>query len=772
MALTKKQQALEGFTPTPQSTPLTAPNSPDYTTAVRPVASPVNVFAPAVQQVVQTAPESPLMQLAGSLRGFDNGLDRFLSARMDQQERQKAEQDRKQRVKAVEDFYKREPMSTADAVRKGLIPPDASPAYMEASREQEGSVKGRQLVSEIDDSYNQWDGRQTASPQEFTKWYSDQVRSKVQGIDDVKVLEGMLPHIEKSRLILAETHSKERSAAVTQTTLDNASAEVNQILDDNLKSDPTGTKFDAKAVAANIENVSTKLSAVGVRGADLNKVVVDVVTQRAVDTNNPDLLDVLIQRRQDGTRGAGETRYGRQEIAQARDKIFSQAVRLDNLTHAREERSRKESAGIATRKVIDILAKDPTADIPPEVVEFGKAADPEFVEKIEKLRGTFATGQGREDPQRAREAEIRIYKSETPFDTAVQEIEAGNIKNPISAGRLLDRTSAIQRSRGRGEASILRMPVVNRYRDLIERTLVGPDDPLNIDGYTQSNYATSDMEARLAEWEAKNPGASAGERIQAAERIGQEVFGAIDNDLHYNREQTRQLPKAQAEPKNQTIEPGSEPTDALPPGEQHGEAQPSKTDDPTNIIEARIAALSSMGGKLVGKVKVGKPTPEIDKAITTAAKKYGVDRDALLGTAWLESAFDPKADNGKARGLFQFIDGTAKQYQLNDPFHVGQSADAAARLMKDNGEALQGVLGRKPSKGELYLAHQQGAGGAAILLRQPRMKAVDALAKLNGVSRAEALSRIKSNLPANLQGRAEDITAGEFAKLWTSKLDG
>lgn len=49
---------------------------------------------------------------------------------------------------------------------------------------------------------------------------------------------------------------------------------------------------------------------------------------------------------------------------------------------------------------------------------------------------------------------------------------------------------------------------------------------------------------------------------------------------------------------------------------------------------------------------------------------------------------------------------------------------------------------------------------------------MNALAKLKGVSAEEAAARIRLNLPPKFQHRAKDITAGEFAKLWTSKLDG
>ena len=53
---------------------------------------------------------------------------------------------------------------------------------------------------------------------------------------------------------------------------------------------------------------------------------------------------------------------------------------------------------------------------------------------------------------------------------------------------------------------------------------------------------------------------------------------------------------------------------------------------------------------------------------------------------------------------------------INDP--AAQNA-AVQRLTSDNRTALTQALGREPTAGELYLAHQQGAAGAIKLLSNP-----------------------------------------------------
>lgn len=111
--------------------------------------------------------------------------------------------------------------------------------------------------------------------------------------------------------------------------------------------------------------------------------------------------------------------------------------------------------------------------------------------------------------------------------------------------------------------------------------------------------------------------------------------------------------------------------------------------------------------------------------------------------------------NSSAKGPFQFIDATARQYGLQDPFDVQAATDAAARLARDNAAILARATGRQPTAAELYLAHQQGGGGAAKLLANPNARAVD----------------IVGRDAVRLNGGREDMTAGEFAGIWLNKFN-
>lgn len=142
---------------------------------------------------------------------------------------------------------------------------------------------------------------------------------------------------------------------------------------------------------------------------------------------------------------------------------------------------------------------------------------------------------------------------------------------------------------------------------------------------------------------------------------------------------------------------------------------------------------------------------------TSLEQQYGLPTGYLARTAQIESGGNPNAQNpnSSASGMFQFIDSTAQQYGLTNPMDPVASAQAAARLAADNAAVLRAKLGREPTAAELYLAHQQGAGGALALLTNPG---------------ASAASVVGSEA-ANLNG-GQGATAGDMASMWTAKFDG
>src|ERR1700751_2539040 len=139
--------------------------------------------------------------------------------------------------------------------------------------------------------------------------------------------------------------------------------------------------------------------------------------------------------------------------------------------------------------------------------------------------------------------------------------------------------------------------------------------------------------------------------------------------------------------------------------------------------------------------------------IKQASNSTGASFEYLLATAKMESHFNPTAGapTSSARGLYQFIDQTwlATVKEAGGELGYSQYADAitktssgdyvvsdsatrqaimklrddpsiasamAGALTQSNSFQLTGMIGRRPTDGELYMAHFMGAGGAAKLI--------------------------------------------------------
>src|SRR5215207_3296198 len=101
--------------------------------------------------------------------------------------------------------------------------------------------------------------------------------------------------------------------------------------------------------------------------------------------------------------------------------------------------------------------------------------------------------------------------------------------------------------------------------------------------------------------------------------------------------------------------------------------------------------------------------------IERAAARHGVDPRLLWTIAYLESRFRPEAVSYKdgrpcARGMMQFVPGTAARYGLSNPHDAVASIDAAARYVRDLTARFGGRL-------DLVLAGYNAGEGAVEAFR-------------------------------------------------------
>lgn len=118
----------------------------------------------------------------------------------------------------------------------------------------------------------------------------------------------------------------------------------------------------------------------------------------------------------------------------------------------------------------------------------------------------------------------------------------------------------------------------------------------------------------------------------------------------------------------------------------------------------------------------------VQGVIGSAEKKYNLPTGTLSRIAGIESNFKADAVSPKgARGWFQFMPDTAKQYGVSDPTNLEQSADGAGRFMTDLLKLHNGNM-------DYALAHYNGGGKAVDALKQgkPWKETADYLTKFNG----------------------------------------
>jgi hypothetical protein len=180
-----------------------------------------------------------------------------------------------------------------------------------------------------------------------------------------------------------------------------------------------------------------------------------------------------------------------------------------------------------------------------------------------------------------------------------------------------------------------------------------------------------------------------------------------------------------------------------------------------------------------------------------ASRATGISFDYLAKTAERESGFNPqaKAPTSSATGMFQFLEQTwlgmvkqegsklglaqeaaaissdngrltvtdpaLRQKILNLREDPAVSAMMAGALAASNGQKLQDVIGRKPTEGEVYLAHFLGPNGARDLIslaeKTPDVKAISSFREAGAANR---------NVFFDRSGRAK--TAGEVYATVTS----
>jgi Transglycosylase SLT domain len=230
--------------------------------------------------------------------------------------------------------------------------------------------------------------------------------------------------------------------------------------------------------------------------------------------------------------------------------------------------------------------------------------------------------------------------------------------------------------------------------------------------------------------------------------------------------------------------------------------------------------------KVASKPLVNESLPHA-APLKQASRATGVSFDYLAKTAEKESGFNPqaKAQTSSATGMFQFLEQTWLGMVKQEGGKVGLSQEAAAitsengrmkvsdpalkqrilNLREDpavsammagafaakNGQLLQDSIGRKPTEGELYMAHFLGPVGARDMInlaeKTPDAKAASSFREAAAANRpiffdnsgraksaAEVYSAITSSFTTKPMAapQSAEASAAKSADMYRLKSDG
>ena len=169
---------------------------------------------------------------------------------------------------------------------------------------------------------------------------------------------------------------------------------------------------------------------------------------------------------------------------------------------------------------------------------------------------------------------------------------------------------------------------------------------------------------------------------------------------------------------------------------------------------------------------------DVSSAIQQAAERYGLDPAMLTQFGRIESGLDPSARTGSYRGLFQLGPDEWRQYgsgDINDPY---ANANAAASKISSESAAFKQQYGRDPTPTDLYMIHQQGAGGYGAHLNAPNAPAWQNMASTaEGQRKGEGWAKqaIWGNIPDSLKpqfGSVDNVTSQNLIDIYHGKLTG
>lgn len=513
---------------------------------IRPVASPVNTYV----RPADPAP-SPLNDLAKGLAGLDSGLSAFMDQRQ-------AKADEEAALRGKAEFYKNNQQGYAEAVRQGLIPPNASKPFIQSWKKEQGNLAGIKLREEFNTAYLGWEGRNSNDPAAFQDFLSTFIAERVT-TEDVDVLRGLTPHLDALVTAGSDTFSRDSAQYALSGSLNTRAAVAAETIDyAEHGSIANGGEVDLDRLWDDLMAQREEALAAGHRSEEYDKLLVDAIADKAEEYGNEDLLQLLERTTPGSQVKLSSLPEFRDRLAQSTGNISDARIRRMEFEEKQAKKIDEERENAIVRTVTSNLARDPAVEIPEEVMKEWRKYDPKADDTLAKLRKSLNDAVGIEDPRDLMTVEARILEGATPADI-MDMVKDGYIKNPATLSKYLDRVEKRQKAMREGQGILTTQSAKRLTKTIRERTM--PDDITGMfdPGGTSDEglEAIRDFEQMLIEFETTNPNATLIEREKAIHEAGEWVLKRINTDERtYESEADRQalLDRQQAEADARTLQ--------------------------------------------------------------------------------------------------------------------------------------------------------------------------------------------------------------------------
>jgi muramidase (phage lysozyme) len=502
---------------------------------LRGVAAPVNTY------VRPADPErSSLHDLADGLAALDSGLGAFMGKR-----KEKADEAAKER--AIRDAYMGKEAEWDAGVKRGLIPPQDSPVYMEWYNKTKGDVQGRKLRDKFNVAYLQWDGRNGGDPEAFNQFVQTFIRENVAEDVDPQILAGLNPHIDDLFTEGYGAFTSDRADKVYSESVANSGALIHDTVERvEAESRATGEDIDKDALWNSImENRAEATKRVLEK--DYDAYMVEAIIQQAEESGNPDLLGLLEKTL------PGEKHPLSYDV-KVREKRDAALARIENAQASKatteytiREREEKKLQEDNWSKVVRIIAEDPNAEVPEELIQQLSRREGDARAKIANYRKQFSDAGVLEDPEAVAQVFADIHTTSATEKDVIEWYKKGVIKDKSTLTAALDRVEKLRKSRADG-GGLLTSATADSWKRQFQN-LTGTDSGNMFEGTMVSDetrQAFIDFDVMLMDWEERHPDASRMEREEAINKAGAIIRQRITEERQYNSPQEAEALKAQA----------------------------------------------------------------------------------------------------------------------------------------------------------------------------------------------------------------------------------